>query len=84
MLPYVMVTALAKEERLGEVLDVGALLALVTNDANLHLVVTLLNTELAPTGHVAVGRRRNDLDGIRQAVPELVWRGLSRHFCCNL
>jgi hypothetical protein len=30
MLPYVMATILAKEEGLGEVLDVGALLALAT------------------------------------------------------
>jgi ribosomal protein S12 methylthiotransferase accessory factor YcaO len=78
-----MATVLAREERFGEVMDVEALLALATNDANLHLVATLVNTELAPIGHVAVGRCRNDLDGVRQAVPRLVWRGLSRNFYCN-
>jgi hypothetical protein len=84
MLPYVMATVLAREERLGEILDVGALLALATNDANLHLITTLVNAELAPTNHVTIGHRRNDFDGIRQAMPELVWHVLSQHFCCNL
>jgi hypothetical protein len=77
MLSYVMVTVLAMEERLGEVLDVKALLALATNDANLHLVATLVNIELALASHVAVGRRQNNLNGVHQAVPGLVWRGLS-------
>jgi hypothetical protein len=72
MLPYVMAMVLAREERLGEVLDVRALLALATNDANLHLVATLVNTKLALTGHVAVGHRQNDLDDARQAVLGLV------------
>ncbi|CAM6017988.1 unnamed protein product [Sphagnum balticum] len=79
MLPYVMAMVLAREERLGEVLDVRALLALVTSDANLHLVATFINRELALIGHVAIGCRRNDLDGVRQAVPGLVWRGLCQH-----
>jgi hypothetical protein len=77
MLPYVMAMVLAKEERLGEVLDVGALLALATSDANLHLVATLVNTELAPTSHVAVGCHQNDLDGVRQVMFGLVWHDLS-------
>ncbi|CAM6023247.1 unnamed protein product [Sphagnum balticum] len=77
MLPYVMATVLAREERLGEILDVGTLLALATNDANLHLVTTLVNTELAPAGHVTIGRRQNNLDDIGQVVPGLVWCGLS-------
>jgi hypothetical protein len=44
MLPYMMVAVLAREERLGEILDVEALIALVTNDANLHVIATLVNT----------------------------------------
>ncbi|CAM6030945.1 unnamed protein product [Sphagnum balticum] len=83
ILPYVMATVLAREEQLGEVLDVEALLALVTNNANLHLIATLVNTELAPAGHITVGRHQNDLDGVRQVVLGLVWHGLSQHFCCN-
>jgi hypothetical protein len=83
MLPYVMVVVLAKEERLGELLDVETLFALATNDTNLYLVMTFIDVELASTGHVTVGRRRNDLDGIRQAMPELVWCGLSQHFYYN-
>jgi hypothetical protein len=78
-----MAIVLAKEERLGEVLDVGTLLALATSNTNLHLVATLINTELALAGHVVVGHRRNDLNGVRQAMPGLVWRGLFQHFCCN-
>ncbi|CAK9862316.1 unnamed protein product [Sphagnum jensenii] len=77
MLPYVMAVVIAREERLGEVLDVGALLALATNDANLHLIATLVDAKLTPAGHIAVGRCRNDLDGKHQAMPELVWCGLS-------
>jgi hypothetical protein len=57
MLPYVMATVLAKEERLSEVLDVGMLYALVTNNTNLHLLVTFVDVELALVGHVAVGCR---------------------------
>jgi hypothetical protein len=64
MLPYVMVVVLAKEERLGEVLDVGALLALATSDVNFHLVATLVDVELTPASHVVIGRCQNDLDGI--------------------
>jgi hypothetical protein len=83
MLPYVMATVLVREEQLGEVLDVEALFTLATSDANLHLVTTFVNIELAPTSHVVVERCRNDFDGVRQAMPELVWHGLSRHFSCN-
>jgi hypothetical protein len=83
MLPYVMVAVLAKEEWLGKILDVEALLVLATNNANLHLVTTFINTELALKSHIVVGRRRNDLNGVCQGVPELVWHGLSQHFCCD-
>jgi len=78
-----MATVLAREEQLGEVLDVGALLALAISNANLHLVATLVNTELAPASHVAIGHYQNDLNGIRQAMPGLVWDGLSQHFYNN-
>jgi hypothetical protein len=84
MLPYVMATVLAKEERFSEVLDVRALLALATSDTNLHLVATLINIKLAPIVHITIGHRRNDLNGVREAARGLVWHGLSRHFCCNL
>jgi hypothetical protein len=40
-----MAMVLTREERLGEVLDVGALLALATSDTNLHLIATLVNTK---------------------------------------
>jgi hypothetical protein len=83
MLPYVMATVLAKDEWLGEIPDVRVLLVFATNDANLHLIATLVNTELAPGGHIVVGRRQNDLNGVHQTVPGLVWRGLSQHFYCN-
>jgi hypothetical protein len=83
MLPYVMAVVFAREERLGEILDVEALFVVVTNNVNLHLIATFINVELAPTSHVVVGRRQNNLDGIRQAMPKLVWRGLSQHFYCN-
>ncbi len=56
MLPYVMAAVLAREERLGEVLDVGVLLALATSNANLHLVATFIDVEFASASHVAVGR----------------------------
>lgn len=69
ILPYVMVAVLAREEWLSEILDVETLFALTTNDANLHLIATFVDAKLAPTGHVAVGCRRNDHDDIRQAVP---------------
>jgi hypothetical protein len=54
-MPYVMAIVLAREERLCEVLDVGTLFALVTNNANLHFVATLVDIELAPVGHVTIG-----------------------------
>jgi len=55
MLPYMMDVVLAREERFGEVLDVEVLFALVTNNANLHLVTTLVDVKLALVGHAAVG-----------------------------
>jgi len=57
MLPYVMATILAREERLGDILDIEVLLALATSDTNLHLITTLVDAELALVGHVDVGCR---------------------------
>ncbi len=74
-MPYVMVAVLAREEWLSEILDVETLFTLATNDANLHLIATFVDAKLAPTGHVAVGCRRNDHDDVRQAVPG--WYGVA-------
>ncbi len=57
MLPYVMATILAREERLGDILNIEVLLALATSDTNLHLITTLIDAKLALVGHVNVGCR---------------------------
>jgi hypothetical protein len=64
MLPYMMAVVLPKEEWLGEILDVRMLLVLPTSNANLHLIATFVNAEFALVRHVAIGCRRNDLDGV--------------------
>jgi hypothetical protein len=61
VLPLVVAAVLERGERLREVLDVAALLALATRHADLHDVTALLQAELVPDGHIAASFRRDYL-----------------------
>ncbi len=69
MLRFVMVTILERGERLCEVLDIVALLALAARHADLNDVAALVQAELPVDGHVATSVRRDDphdeLQGVR-------------------
>ncbi len=77
MLPLVVTLVLVGSERLCEVLNVVALLALPPCDVDLDDVTALVHTEQAPNRDVATGVLRDFLDSVGQLM-----RLLER--CCLL
>ncbi len=78
-----MAAVLVRVERCGEHLDLGRPLSLVAILADLDFVATLVHVEQAPTGCVAFGIPRHDLDRILQGVTRLEWRGLGHRWWSN-
>jgi hypothetical protein len=64
MLPLVVTLVLVGSERLREVLNVDALLALPPRDADLDDVMALVHTEQTPNRDIATGVLRDFLDGV--------------------
>ncbi len=82
MLPLVVTLIFVGSERLRDILNVVALLALPPRDANLDDVTTLVHTKQAPNRDVATGVLRDYLDGVGQLM-RLLERCrllLARHF----
>jgi hypothetical protein len=79
VLPLVVAAVLERGERLREVLDVAALLALATRHADLHDVTALVQAELAPDDHITTTFRRDDLQSKFQGVRLLKRRQLLAH-----
>jgi hypothetical protein len=63
MVPFVMVVVLERSERLREVLDVVALLALAARHLDLNDVMALVQAEQVADGHVTITSRRDNLQG---------------------
>jgi len=66
VLPLVVTLVLVGSERLREVLNVVALLALLPRDADLDDVTALVHTEQAPNRDVATGVLQDFLDDVGQ------------------
>ncbi len=73
MLPLVVTLVLVGSERLREVLNVVALLALPPRDPNLDDITALVHTKQAPNRDVATDVLRDFLDGVGQLMRLLEW-----------
>jgi hypothetical protein len=77
VLPLVVTLVLVGSERLREVLNVAALLALLPRDTNLDDITALVHTKQAPNRDVTTDVLRDFLDGVGQLMRLLEW-------CCLL